>query len=231
MQTRKGIFIIIILILLQSCRTVIEKPKPPTMNVAIDPFRLKVADSLKHLIPILDSVYYYDQLYRVNNNTKLLFQNKNKQKRIDSINLLIVDSVIRKYGILGMNDIGIYGHMAITMTIQHSDIETQKKYLPEFKKALGRKKIGPVTYAMLEDRVLVKSGKMQIYGTQVMVSSKNKIAELLPVVSPDSIDIRRKSIGLIQPISDYLKQFGIAWNLEEYKKQLPGLKIKHKIID
>ena len=94
-----------------------------------------------------------------------------------------------------------------------------------------RKKIGPSIYAMLEDRVLVKSGKMQIYGTQVMVNNKNKIAELLPVVSPDSIDIRRKSIGLIQSISDYLKQFDIAWNPEEYKKQLPGLKIKYKIID
>lgn len=223
--------VILWLFVLVACKTVGDKPDPPDIDVAKDFFRPKVADSLKHLIPILDSVFYRDQLYRGKKNRKYFLANGDKVKAIDSLNLIIVDSIIKKYGILGLSDIGMYGHFAITMTIQHSDIETQRRYLPEFKKALELKRIFPNTYAMLEDRVLIKSGKKQIYGTQLMFIGKSNVAELLPIVSPDSIDIRRRALGLKLTIGEYLKSFNIKWNCEEYKKQLPSLMMKYKISD
>lgn len=38
------------------------------------------------------------------------------------------------------------------------------------------------------------------------------------IEDPDNVDKRRAEIGL-GPISDYVKNWGIIWNLEEYKKE------------
>lgn len=201
---------------------------PPELTPEKDFLRIGVADSLKHLWPILDSVYYYDQKYRKVNRRDLIKRYAKEINKIDSLNLIKVIPVIEKYGILGMGDIGMIGHMAIVMTIQHADLAIQEKYLPLFKAALKRKKVMPSTYAMLEDRVATKNRKMQLYGTQVMLLSDGK-AELFPVIEPDSINVRRKSIGMAETIEVYLKQFGIDWNLEKYKNDLPRLIEKYKI--
>jgi hypothetical protein len=114
------------------------------------------------------------------------------------------------------------------MTIQHADFATQKKYLPLFREALKKKKVMPSTYAMLEDRVAHKNGQMQVYGTQVMLLSKSK-AELLPAIDIDTINKRRDSIGMTETIEVYLKRFGIKWDLEKYKKDMPRLMEKYKL--
>jgi hypothetical protein len=38
--------------------------------------------------------------------------------------------------------------------------------------------------------------------------------------TPDNVDKRRKEVGL-NSIEDYAAEFGITWNVEEYKKMLP----------
>ncbi len=43
----------------------------------------------------------------------------------------------------------------------------------------------------------------------------------------DNVDKRRKSVGL-EPLGEYLKQWNITWNAEEYKKELPGLEKIYK---
>lgn len=194
----------------------------------IDFLRKGVHDSLKHLFPILDSVFYYDQLYRKNNNGDTIKKYSEKIREIDSINLKKIIPIIEKYGILGFGDIGSIGYYAITMTIQHADLATQEKYLPLFREAIKKKKVLPSNYAMLEDRVAYKNGQMQIYGTQVMLLSNGK-AELLPVIDIDNIDKRRDSIGMTETIEVYLKRFGIKWNLEKYKKDMPRLMEKYKL--
>jgi hypothetical protein len=210
-----------------SCKS--TSPVPPVFKPELDFFRKNIPDSLKHLLPILDSVYYNDQLLRGKKNRDYFLKNKKLARSLDSVNILIVDSVVSKYGILGIKDIGYYGHFAITMTIQHTDFEIQKKYLPLYQNAFSEKKITPTVFAMLVDRILMKSAKMQLYGTQVIVNYKNNQADLYPLESPDSIDVRRISIGMKDSISEYLKGFEISWDIEKYKKQLPALKTKYKI--
>lgn len=219
--------LIIILSGCQSQKNSNHKPVPE-LTPEKDFLRIGVHDSLKHLLPILDSVLYYDQMYRKGKKGDAIKIDAKEINRLDSLNLIKVTPIIEKYGILGMGDIGMIGHMAIVMTIQHADLATQEKYLPVFKAAVKRKKVMPSTYAMLEDRVLTKNQKLQIYGTQVMLHSNGK-AELFPVLEPDSINVRRKSIGMAETIEVYLKQFGIDWNLEKYKKDLPRLIEKYKI--
>lgn len=67
------------------------------------------------------------------------------------------------------------------MVLQHSEIES--KALPMLKMAASKCDISLASIAMLEDRILVNSGKKQIYGTQVYHSEddgKKKI--IFPII-------------------------------------------------
>jgi hypothetical protein len=179
-------------------------------------------------MPTLDSVYYHDQEYRRYKDIDSSRKYRNEIDRFDSINLVRITPIIEKYGILGLKDVGHFGHSAITLTIQHADLATQEKYLPLFKEALKNKKIIPDTYALLEDRVAKRNGKMQIYGSQLMKYSNTKF-ELWPPIDIDNIDKRRDSIGMRETIEVYVRRFDKKWTLEKYKKELPKLMEKYKI--
>ena len=118
--------------------------------------------------------------------------------------------------------------MALFMTLQHAPLDVHIKYLPVVEDAFKKKKIGSDDYAMFVDRIAIGEGKMQIYGTQVSVSTKGG-GVLDPVIDVDSIDVRRASIGMTETIAEYLKRFGIKWDPQQYKKDLPALKKKQNI--
>jgi hypothetical protein len=213
----KNYFVIIFLLTLCiSCNSQQTVDSNQLQNTDI--LRNFTKDSLKHLLPILDSVF----------NTDTIKKYKEQIRHLDSINLLKIIPIIEKYGVLGYRDVGFIGNMAIVMTIQHADISVQEKYLPLFRFAIKEKRILPSNYAMLEDWVAIKNKRMQTYGTQVLKYGKRKV-ELLPTIDVDNINKRRYSIGMTESIEVYLKRFGYIWNAEEYKKQLPELMKKHNI--
>ena len=197
-----------------------------------DPMEDYVPDSLKYLIPILDSVFISDQEYRFGMNqktgkdsTRMLeeFTNHSKEITVTSEkNVKIVSGILDKYGWLGFKDIGMRGSLAIFFVIQHADLQTQEKYFPVIQAALREKKIAPAQYAMLSDRVDLRNHRAQRYGTQV--GDK----EVEPLLDPDSVDSWRKSLGL-DSLKFYLKAFKLQWNKEDYKRKLPELKKKYGI--
>ena len=84
--------------------------------------------------------------------------------------------------------------------------------------------------AMLEDRVSLKDGAIQKYGTQIAFNPETEEYLLLNVFEPDKLNERRNSMGL-KPIEDYLKEYNFAWNVKdnnrknaEYKEYLSKLK-------
>lgn len=48
----------------------------------------------------------------------------------DSINLIKVKDILDKRGWVGPNKVGAQANMTLFLVIQHSDLETQQKYLP-----------------------------------------------------------------------------------------------------
>jgi hypothetical protein len=230
--------ITVIIFLGCACRNLNEKKQVPELDSIPDPLVASVHDSLKHLIPVLDSVLKSDQKYRWGLNLqtaevqeKMRYEMKvhaDEIKKKDEKNAKIITAILDKYGFLGLKDIGMKGNLAITMTIQHADIETQEKYLPMFYEAAKKKKMMPSSFAMLADRVAVRKNRQQIYGTQINVANNKN--EILPLWNPDSVDVRRKAIGM-EPFQNYLKNWKIEWKPSEYKKQLPELIRKYKITD
>jgi hypothetical protein len=79
--------------------------------------------------------------------------------------------------------------------------------------------------ALLEDRVALGQGKRQIYGSQISTDMATKLYYVRPLEDPDNVDERRKSVGL-QPLAEYVKQWQIKWDVEQYKKDLSAIEAK-----
>lgn len=82
-------------------------------------------------------------------------------------------------------------------------------------------KLSEIT-AVLEDRIAMRMGEKQIYGTQGVRDKQSGKRYLYPVEDIENLDSRREAVGL-NSISDYLKAMDIIWDLEEYKRELPEL--------
>jgi len=178
----------------------------------------------KPLISTLDTIYQDDQKYR-----KQLSEIKGKEEvreqweiinHYDSINLVKVKKILDERGWLGTDIVGFYGNLTLFLVIQHADIETQEKYLPMMREAVKNGNAMARDLALLEDRVALRKGEKQIYGSQIFQNIETGEYYVEPLIDPDNVDKRRAEVGL-PPIQDYLHIFGLTWNVEEYKKKLP----------
>ncbi len=190
----------------------------------------------KPLVAELDSIYTEDQRYRLqideiekkygweSNEMKAHWKIINEK---DSINLIKITKLLDRYGWLGTDVIGEQGNSTLFLVIQHSDITTQEKYLPMMREAVKNGKAKGSALALLEDRVALRKGKKQIYGSQIGRDNETKLYYVSPLEDPDNVDKRRAEVGL-QPLADYVSHWQIKWNIEQYKKDLPTIEAKEK---
>jgi hypothetical protein len=78
------------------------------------------------------------------------------------------------------------------------------------KEAKKKKEIEPGNVALLEDRIRMREGKKQIYGTQLMRNEKTGKYQLYPIEDEEHVDLLRASVGL-PPIAEYLRSFGLEY--------------------
>lgn len=107
----------------------------------------------------------------------------------DKENQETLDKFIKEVGwIEGLSDMS---NIAIFLVIQHSNLEYQLKYYDIIKEAYKDKKITSSLFAMFIDRVKIREGKRQIFGTQVNQNNELCKAELL-----ETLNKNREKIGL-----------------------------------
>lgn len=140
----------------------------------------------------------------------------------DSLNILIVSNIIDKYGWLGPGDIGEQCNITLFFVVQHATLNYQDKYLPVLRNAVKSGKARAKDLALLEDRVALKHGRPQVYGSQLIWNMKDNSNVIAPLSDPDNVDKRRALVGL-GPLSDYVAVLGVKWDVEQYKKQLPQI--------
>ncbi|MBX2907949.1 MAG: hypothetical protein KF744_18025 [Taibaiella sp.] len=142
-----------------------------------------------------------------------------KMKTNDSLNTVEIKAIIDKYGWPGPDAVGHDGNNIVFLIVQHASLFVQHKYLPTMRKAVKEGNAQTSDLALLEDRVALGHHRKQTYGTQI--SSDPQGDFLAPLADPDHIDQLRAKMGL-GPIAEYLESFGLKWNVQDYKKQLPG---------
>jgi uncharacterized protein DUF6624 len=133
------------------------------------------------------------------------------QDEIDARNMDRLEEIIRQYGWPGKGLVGEEASKAAFLILQHSNLTRQEKYLPLLKKAARKGDARPADVAMLEDRVLVRRGKKQVYGTQLRSGPETGGKLVLePIEDEKHVDKRRASVGLM-PLKEYLRHFGIEY--------------------
>jgi uncharacterized protein DUF6624 len=127
-----------------------------------------------------------------------------QMKRIDAINTARIKVIIKQHGWPGPKLIGRDGTDAFFLLAQHADPAFQKKVLPLVRKAYSRGVLTGQNFALFTDRVLVESGKPQIYGTSAKPFDQwnGKEPVFDPIENEPNVDKRRAEVGLM-PLSEY----------------------------
>ena len=181
----------------------------------------------KPLVTILDSIHIEDQSYRrqigdieekYGRDSKEMKAHWRLINEKDSINLIKIKKILDERGWLGAEIIGGQGNSTLFLVIQHSDLETPLEYLPMMREAVKKGNANASSLALLEDRVALRQGKRQIYGSQMDRDQETGEYYVSPLIDPENVDKRRAQVGL-GTIADYVKHWGITWDIEKHRER------------
>ena len=130
----------------------------------------------------------------------------------DSVNLIKVVRILDQYGYPGKHLVGEKQAITAWLVIQHAPLAIQEKYLPLLQKAAEQGELGKSNVALLVDRIRVRNGKKQLYGSQTQNDSAGKPIGFMPIEDENNVNQRRASVGL-EPIENYARRFGFEYVL------------------
>lgn len=145
----------------------------------------------------------------------------------DSLNLIKVKAILNQYGWLGRDVLGVEANQTLFLVIQHSDLATQETYLPIMREAVAKANASGADLALLEDRVALRQGRKQIYGSQIGRYPNSNRYFVSSLEDPDNVDKRRASVYM-RPLAEYAAIWNIQWDVEQYKKDLPEIELIDK---
>lgn len=109
----------------------------------------------------------------------------------DSVNLMLVGRILSQYGFPRKEQVGEFGNQAAWLVFQHADLDYQKRFLPQMEAAVSHGDIAPLYLALLRDRIDVREGRPQRYGTQI-----DEKGNLAPLLDASRVNQWRQEVGL-----------------------------------
>jgi hypothetical protein len=119
---------------------------------------------------------------------------------VDERNARRMRAIISEIGWPTTSKVGAQAEHMAWLLVQHAELEFQKECFA----LMAREPADEVCarhLAYLEDRIRVREGLPQRYGTQLQKSDDGW--EPLPMLDPEDLDARRQAVGL-EPIGEYL---------------------------
>jgi hypothetical protein len=122
---------------------------------------------------------------------------------LDSENTAWLTMIVGRVGWPGRSLVGEEAAHAAWLLAQHADLSPafQRRCLELLRDAAERGEASRVDLAYLTDRVLLASGELQLFGTQLTVSDGQYVPA--PMREPATVDARRAAVGL-EPIAAHL---------------------------
>lgn len=136
------------------------------------------------------------------------------QNRLDSLNVVFIESVFKKYGYPGKSMVDTPANEAAWYIIQHSNKIHQ--YIGLMKKAADEHELPFHLYAMMLDRDLMNLGKEQVYGTQVTCHKFKNITDeciVWPIKDPAKVNERRKQAGFPSTVEQNATRLGVVYRV------------------
>lgn len=132
------------------------------------------------------------------------------QAELDRANVRRLEEIVASQGWPGASRVGQDASVAAFLVLQHAEQAVQERMLPLVRDAAASGELLPSMAAMLEDRVRMRRGEKQLYGTQLREDPATGRAALWPVEDEAQVDARRAAVGL-PPLAMYLRGFGIDY--------------------
>ncbi len=129
----------------------------------------------------------------------------------DSINEKETVRILEKYGWLSKSRIGEEANQSLWLVIQHAPLEIQEKYLPLLRESVAKNESEGWHLAFLEDRILMRNNKDQIYGSQANWDNKLGKMKIHPIEDVENVNKRRAALGL-EPIEEFVEQNGYIFD-------------------
>ncbi len=111
-------------------------------------------------------------------------------------------AIVNRTGWPTISRVGARASAVAFLIVQHAPLDYQLKYLPLIRAAVAAGEQKPSQLALLEDRILLRQGRPQRYGSQVNTS--NGIRPF-PIEDEANLDKRRAEVGL-KPVAEYIQQ-------------------------
>lgn len=143
-----------------------------------------------------------------------------KQEFNDWANLRRLERLVQKSGWPRRSVVGYKGADAAFLVLQHANPAKQKQYLPLLQAAVTEGEARSDNLALLEDRILMREGKKQKYGSQLQNNGKGGW-ELYPIEDEATVDEKRKTVGL-GPLAEYAKGFGVVYQPVGAQQAVPA---------
>jgi len=134
--------------------------------------------------------------------------------RQDSICLNSTLDILNQYGWLGKSRVGDKANQAIWLVIQHAELEQQEKFLPLLKESVKNGESEGWHQAFLEDRILMRKEKNQIYGSQAVWDNSIGKMKIYPIENLENVNKRRAEIGL-ETIEEYAEMNGYIFDQKD----------------
>jgi hypothetical protein len=117
----------------------------------------------------------------------------------------ILEGMFNRYGFPGYDLAGAAGSHHFWLMVQHCDKspDFQERVLAAMKIQVEKGNAEPKDYAYLIDRVMLNTGRKQVYATQVTYRMDSSQAIPRPLQDSATVNERRAKVGL-EPIEGYL---------------------------
>jgi Family of unknown function (DUF6624) len=136
-----------------------------------------------------------DQKARQGAGSQMRSEEMAELQAIDAKHQARMSAIVAEHGWPGRSLVDDDGAHAAWLLVQHADVSFMAQCLPLMEQAVSEGEASAKDYAYLLDRVRLRQGKPQVYGTQFVPGSDGKPV-LYPVEDPEHVDERRRAIGL-----------------------------------
>jgi Family of unknown function (DUF6624) len=145
----------------------------------------------RELLAMMDA----DQRVRQGFGSQMTPEQVAQMQAVDTKHTARMKTIIVEHGWPGRSFVGDDGARAAWLLVQHADASFMTQCLPLMENAVSRGEASAKDYAYLLDRVRMKQGKPQVYGTQFTSGGDGKLV-LHPIEDAEHVDERRRAIGL-----------------------------------
>ncbi|HEY0944640.1 MAG TPA: DUF6624 domain-containing protein [Opitutaceae bacterium] len=150
-----------------------------------------------------------DQRVRKDVGASMSAEQFDEMQRVDLQHTERLSAIVAEHGWPGRSLVGEDAASKAWLLVQHCELEFQERCLPVIERAMTAGEIQGRDYAGLVDRVRMRRGEPQVYGTQLRTCDGE--TSVYPIENPAEVDDRRRAIGL-PSLAEQMKRIGVGAN-------------------